>query len=144
MRIIRFLDSADHVHYGVDQLDGTALRIQGDIFANHTVTHQKVAVKKLLAPVVPPAIMCIGLNYRKHAEETGSKLPQFPILFFKNPGSVQNLKVTTPEDLVLAGAILRLRRGESAPSERAPRSPRKSAASPRPESRTPRARRLER
>jgi 2-C-methyl-D-erythritol 4-phosphate cytidylyltransferase len=60
------------------------------------------------------------------------------------PGSVQNLKVTTPEDLVLAGAILRLRRGESAPSERAPRSPRKSAASPRPESRTPRARRLER
>jgi len=90
MRIIRFLDSADHVHLGVDQRDGTALRIQGDIFANHTVTHQKVAVKKLLSPVAPPAIMCIGLNYRKHAEETGAKIPQFPILFMKNIAAVQN------------------------------------------------------
>jgi 2-keto-4-pentenoate hydratase/2-oxohepta-3-ene-1,7-dioic acid hydratase in catechol pathway len=96
MRIVRFLDSVDQVHYGVDQADGTALRIQGDIFANHTVTHQKVPIKKLLAPVTPPAIMCIGLNYRKHAEETGAKLPEFPILFFKNPSAVQN-----PNDPVL-------------------------------------------
>ena len=90
MRIIRFLDSVNQVHFGVDQQDGTALRIQGDVFANHTVTHQKVAVKKLLAPVVPAAILCIGLNYRKHAEETGAKIPEFPVLFMKNPGAVQN------------------------------------------------------
>jgi 2-keto-4-pentenoate hydratase/2-oxohepta-3-ene-1,7-dioic acid hydratase in catechol pathway len=90
MRIIRFLDSVGQIHHGVDQKDGTALRIQGDLFANHTVTHQKVAVHKLLAPVAPTAIFCIGLNYRKHAEETGAKIPEFPVLFMKNPGAVQN------------------------------------------------------
>ncbi len=68
----------------------TALRIQGDIFANYTVTHQKVAVNKLLAPLVPTMILCIGLNYAKHAEETGAKLPEFPVLFMKNVASVQN------------------------------------------------------
>jgi 2-keto-4-pentenoate hydratase/2-oxohepta-3-ene-1,7-dioic acid hydratase in catechol pathway len=90
MRIIRFLDSVNQVHVGVDGGDGTALRIQGDLFANHTVTRQKVAVQKLLAPLAPTAIFCIGLNYRKHAEETGAKLPEFPVLFMKNPGAVQN------------------------------------------------------
>ncbi|HUO10848.1 MAG TPA: fumarylacetoacetate hydrolase family protein [Phycisphaerae bacterium] len=90
MRIIRFLDSVNQIHHGVDQSDGTALRIQGDIFANYTVTHQKVAIRKILSPIVPAAIMCIGLNYRKHAEETGAKIPEFPVLFMKNPAAVQN------------------------------------------------------
>jgi 2-keto-4-pentenoate hydratase/2-oxohepta-3-ene-1,7-dioic acid hydratase in catechol pathway len=74
----------------VDQLDGTALRVQGDILANYTVTREKVPVKKLLAPIAPPAIFCIGLNYRKHAEESGSKIPEHPILFMKNIASLQN------------------------------------------------------
>lgn len=90
MRIVRFLDSVNVVHHGVDQGDGTALRIQGDVFANYTVTHQVVAIRKLLAPVAPPAILCIGTNYRKHAEEMGAPLPQFPVLFIKNPAAVQN------------------------------------------------------
>ncbi len=90
MRIIRFLDSVGDIHTGVDQGDGSALRIQGDLFHNHTVTHQKIAVKKLLAPLLPPVILCIGLNYRKHAEETGAKVPDFPVLFMKNIASLQN------------------------------------------------------
>jgi 2-keto-4-pentenoate hydratase/2-oxohepta-3-ene-1,7-dioic acid hydratase in catechol pathway len=49
-----------------------------------------VAIKKLLAPLNPTAILCIGLNYRKHAEETGAPLPEFPVLFMKNPAAVQN------------------------------------------------------
>src|SRR5579875_2308415 len=37
------------------------------------------------APSVPGAgkLLCIGLNYRRHAEETGSPLPKTPILFAK-------------------------------------------------------------
>ena len=37
------------------------------------------------APSVPNPgkLMCIGLNYRKHAEETGATLPKTPILFAK-------------------------------------------------------------
>lgn len=95
MRIIRFLDSVGEVHWGSLQPDGSALRIQGDILSSYTVTHQKVAVKKILAPIVPPVILCIGLNYSKHAAETGAKIPQFPVLFIKNPAALQN-----PEDPV--------------------------------------------
>eukprot|EP00947_MAST-08B_sp_MAST-8B-sp1_P001868 g1868.t1 len=49
---------------------------------------ERVEVGKLLAPVTPPAIMCIGLNYRRHAAEVGMDLPRFPVLFMKAPGSV--------------------------------------------------------
>src|ERR1051325_6860142 len=90
MRIIRFLDSAGQVHHGVDQADGTALRIEGDLFGNYTITRQKVAVQKLLAPLVPAAILCIGLNYLKHMEETGASRPEFPVLFMKNPSALNN------------------------------------------------------
>jgi len=31
----------------------------------------------------PSKIICVGLNYRKHAEETNSPIPQYPILFNK-------------------------------------------------------------
>ena len=90
MRIIRFLDSVNEPLTGIDQGDGTALRVQGDIFANYTVTHQKIAIKKLLAPIVPPAILWIGVNYTKHMKEMNSAKPEFPVLFMKNPASLQN------------------------------------------------------
>lgn len=90
MRIVRFLDSVGQVHYGAQQPDGTALRIDGDILASYTVTHQKVPIAKLLAPIVPPAIFCIGLNYRRHAEETKAKIPSHPVVFMKNPAAIQN------------------------------------------------------
>ncbi len=50
---------------------------------------------KLLAPVAPPVIFAIGLNYREHAKETGAPIPQWPMLFMKSPLSVQN-----PEDAI--------------------------------------------
>ena len=43
---------------------------------------------KLLSPVEPAAIYAIGLNYRDHAAETGAPLPDYPVLFFKNPRAV--------------------------------------------------------
>ena len=43
----------------------------------------------LLRPVgAPSKIVCIGINYRLHAEETGAKLPQFPMLFAKYPSAL--------------------------------------------------------
>ena len=37
---------------------------------------------KYLCPVPAPGkILCIGLNYRKHAEETGSPIPAYPVVF---------------------------------------------------------------
>jgi 2-keto-4-pentenoate hydratase/2-oxohepta-3-ene-1,7-dioic acid hydratase in catechol pathway len=90
MKIIRFQDSNGTTHYGSQQNDGSALVIEGDIFGAYQVTDRKADVKKLLAPVQPTAILCIGLNYRHHAAESGLPAPENPVLFIKNPAAVQN------------------------------------------------------
>ena len=40
-------------------------------------------------PVIPnPAkIVCVGLNYREHAGETGRQVPEYPVLFLRLPAS---------------------------------------------------------
>ncbi len=90
MKIIRYQDSQGSVHYGTQQPDGSALQIFGDIFGAYELTKVPADLKKLLAPVAPTAFLCIGLNYRRHAEEGKAPLPQFPVLFMKNPAAVQN------------------------------------------------------
>ncbi len=90
MKIIRYLDSRQEVKYASLRPDETALEIAGDVFGRFTVTEKKADVAKLLAPVVPSSLLCIGLNYRRHAKEGGAAIPQFPVLFMKTPSSVQN------------------------------------------------------
>jgi 2-keto-4-pentenoate hydratase/2-oxohepta-3-ene-1,7-dioic acid hydratase in catechol pathway len=43
---------------------------------------------KLLAPVTPSKIVCVGRNYRDHAAELGNPMPDEPLLFLKPPSSV--------------------------------------------------------
>jgi 2-keto-4-pentenoate hydratase/2-oxohepta-3-ene-1,7-dioic acid hydratase in catechol pathway len=44
---------------------------------------------QLLAPILhPPKIICIGLNYRDHAEESNMKIPDRPTVFNKFPTSL--------------------------------------------------------
>lgn len=38
---------------------------------------------RLLAPCSPSKIVCLGLNYRSHAEETGLPIPALPLIFLK-------------------------------------------------------------
>jgi 2-keto-4-pentenoate hydratase/2-oxohepta-3-ene-1,7-dioic acid hydratase in catechol pathway len=91
MRIIRYLDPVGAAHYASAAPDGgPALRIQGDIFGKFEVTSEPADVRKLLAPIAPVAILCIGLNYRQHAIETGARIPSHPVLFMKPPGALQN------------------------------------------------------
>ncbi|MBP7737627.1 MAG: fumarylacetoacetate hydrolase family protein [Spirochaetes bacterium] len=90
MKIIRYLDAEGRIGHGALQEDGTALVIDGDVFGDYSVTREKARVLKVLAPVAPPAILCIGLNYRHHAAETGVKVPEQPVLFMKSPGALQN------------------------------------------------------
>lgn len=89
MRLIRHLTHSGPA-YAVLQPDGSALAIEGDVFGAHQVTANVVKPGKLLAPVQPVSIFCIGLNYRQHAAETGAAIPKWPVLFMKNPGAVQN------------------------------------------------------
>src|ERR671912_2686292 len=43
---------------------------------------------KLLAPVLPSKIVCVGLNYKDHAAEQNKPLPPEPLLFIKPSTSV--------------------------------------------------------
>jgi len=90
MNIIRYADPQGQIRYAAEQADGSALDIEGDIFDAHRVTSLKACVSKILAPITPTAILCIGLNYKKHAEETKAKIPQWPVLFMKSPAALQN------------------------------------------------------
>ena len=63
MRIIRFIDETGQILYGHECHDGEATLLGGNIFESLRSTGRRAAVKKLLAPVEPPAILCIGLNY---------------------------------------------------------------------------------
>ncbi len=90
MRIIRYQDSQRQIHYGAEQGDGSTREIQGDIFGKFEVTDRVADIHKLLSPVAPTAIVCIGLNYRRHAAEGNAPIPKWPVLFMKTPSAVQN------------------------------------------------------
>ena len=90
MRIIRYLNGDGEIRFAAQQADGRGREIDGDLFGEYHVTERAADVLKLLAPVVPTAILCIGLNYRRHAAESRSPIPKWPVLFLKSPGAVQN------------------------------------------------------
>jgi 2-keto-4-pentenoate hydratase/2-oxohepta-3-ene-1,7-dioic acid hydratase in catechol pathway len=90
MRIIRYLAQEGDVRYAAEQPGGRCLDLHGNIFRTYEITDRESAMVKILAPVEPRVILCIGLNYRKHAEETGAKLPERPVLFLKGPNTLQN------------------------------------------------------
>lgn len=49
----------------------------------------RLSEAKLLAPIPRPRkLICVGLNYRDHAEETGSEIPKVPTIFNKFATSV--------------------------------------------------------
>jgi 2-keto-4-pentenoate hydratase/2-oxohepta-3-ene-1,7-dioic acid hydratase in catechol pathway len=47
-----------------------------------------LASADLLPPVTPSKIVCVGRNYREHAQELGNEVPKEPLLFFKPPSSL--------------------------------------------------------
>jgi 2-keto-4-pentenoate hydratase/2-oxohepta-3-ene-1,7-dioic acid hydratase in catechol pathway len=55
----------------------------------HGAKSVPLASLQLMAPVPrPPKIICIGLNYRAHAAESGAKIPEVPTVFAKFPTAV--------------------------------------------------------
>jgi 2-keto-4-pentenoate hydratase/2-oxohepta-3-ene-1,7-dioic acid hydratase in catechol pathway len=89
MKLIRHLTSSGPA-YAALQADGSAREIAGDIFGDFRVTDRAIRPGKVLAPVVPTNILCIGLNYKKHAAESNNAPPKYPVLFIKNTAAVQN------------------------------------------------------
>jgi 2-keto-4-pentenoate hydratase/2-oxohepta-3-ene-1,7-dioic acid hydratase in catechol pathway len=96
MKIIRFLDENNKICYGHGYEKDYAQLLSGDLFEGLLDTGRMVRIKKLLAPVDPRAIFCIGLNYKEHVNEIGFELPKHPALFMKNPSAITN-----PDDPII-------------------------------------------
>jgi 2-keto-4-pentenoate hydratase/2-oxohepta-3-ene-1,7-dioic acid hydratase in catechol pathway len=91
MKIYRVRDSQHHTRLATSDDGAKFYALGGDILCrDFRITNERVDVIDILAPVEPRTIYAIGLNYRKHAEETGSMIPDRPIVFMKSPTAVQN------------------------------------------------------
>src|SRR5262249_7931427 len=67
--------------------DGPSLNALVDAALKSSATHSAFVKEDGIdyGPVVtrPEKIVCVGLNYRKHAQEVGSPIPKAPVLFSK-------------------------------------------------------------
>ena len=101
MKIVRFKDKAGAVSYGT--LEGDRVTpAEGNPLLGLKPGRTSVDISevKLLAPIEPPNVLCIGQNYKAHVEEGGDKLPKAPILFMKS-----NTSVIGPDDPVIIPKI---------------------------------------
>ena len=90
MKLIRYIDNQGAKVYAVRHENGTHTRLEGCPYGVHKDTGTQVNPGKILSPIEPRDILCIGLNYRRHAEEGKQPIPENPVLFMKNSGTVQN------------------------------------------------------
>ncbi|MGH3666475.1 MAG: fumarylacetoacetate hydrolase family protein [Egibacteraceae bacterium] len=65
--------------------DDHVLLIEGHPFGRFALTDQVAPLDKvrLLAPVLPSKILCVGRNYADHAAEMGDDVPAEPLIFSK-------------------------------------------------------------
>lgn len=92
MRIARFIDETGQTQWGQDLGDGRFALLDRPPLAAFpglpTPTGPIITNPKLLAPIEPSNIYCVGLNYRAHAQEMESTLPEYPLIFMKPTSSV--------------------------------------------------------
>ncbi|MEO3779168.1 fumarylacetoacetate hydrolase family protein [Micromonospora sp. B11E3] len=96
MRIARFAH-AKEMSFGIVEgepgagLQGlTIAEIEGHPFGQIQFTGARWAVSdvRLLSPILPSKVVCVGRNYAEHAAEHGSEVPKEPLLFLKPSTSV--------------------------------------------------------
>lgn len=97
MKYVRFKTTAGEINYGILRND-IITALEGSIYKNHRITEDTYSVNtvKLLAPVEPTKVICVGLNYLDHAEEFGMPIPAEPLFFLKPSTSVIG-----PEDNII-------------------------------------------
>jgi 2-keto-4-pentenoate hydratase/2-oxohepta-3-ene-1,7-dioic acid hydratase in catechol pathway len=91
MHIFRYLDTTGATGYASSQSDGTLVKLIGTLGQGPLQpTEELVIPASILAPLQPTQILAVGLNYRQHAEETGAKIPEYPVLFMKGLNALQH------------------------------------------------------
>lgn len=95
MKFCRFIPSGSSVQQPASTLYGV---IEGDhvreisgppwISWSHGTRTWAVLDVRLLAPVDPGKIVCVGRNYAAHAAELGNEMPKEPLIFLKPPSAI--------------------------------------------------------
>ena len=82
---IRYDVSAFGEDYDEKFFEGNGIQRLQNWFEQHRASCPVVADSERLGPPMcrPSKIICIGLNYAKHAAESGMAVPKEPVLFFK-------------------------------------------------------------
>jgi len=93
MRLVRYQIGNETPQYGwalVDSDETFIGPIEGTPFGEFRRLEANLPEDsvRLLAPVKPSKIICIGRNYVAHAREHDSEVPEVPLLFLKPPSSV--------------------------------------------------------
>ncbi|HBX70380.1 MAG TPA: 2-hydroxyhepta-2,4-diene-1,7-dioate isomerase [Chloroflexi bacterium] len=86
MRIIRYQQPDSQPQYG--WFTGEKIGpIEGDIFGAFQREEAKIPLStvRILPPVTPSKIICVGRNYAAHAKEHGADVPEVPLIFLKPP-----------------------------------------------------------
>jgi 2-keto-4-pentenoate hydratase/2-oxohepta-3-ene-1,7-dioic acid hydratase in catechol pathway len=87
-RFVRFAGPSGP-RYGI--VDGAAIEvIDPHPFGRYDRTGERVPLAglRLLAPVIPTKVVCVGKNYADHAAEMGGEVPAEPLLFLKPSSAV--------------------------------------------------------
>ena len=97
MRIVRFL-AQGKIRYGQLEEGGSVRAFWGNPFTRFKSTDDTYNLNevRLLSPCTPSKIICLGLNYRSHAEETKLPIPEVPLIFMK-----PSTAVIGPEDKIV-------------------------------------------
>ena len=77
MKFLRY-ESPNGPAYGVLEDDGTVYALEGSPFGSIAGAHRVGPIDglTLLAPVDPPKIICVGMNYADHVAEAKAKMPR--------------------------------------------------------------------
>ncbi|MGH2428133.1 MAG: fumarylacetoacetate hydrolase family protein [Candidatus Limnocylindria bacterium] len=88
MRIVRYLVEGAPAWGILD--NGEVRAVRGTPFVDIAPAGSAGSLDQLspLPPVTPTKIVCVGRNYRSHAEELGNPVPDEPLLFLKPPSSI--------------------------------------------------------
>lgn len=88
MRIVRYVGTDGKTGAGIEHADGMVEPCKGSVYDGLKPSGKPMRPKRILAPVEPVNLFCIGLNYREHAAESKMPIPQYPVVFMKPTTSV--------------------------------------------------------
>ena len=104
VNIVRFAVDRE-TRYGI--LNGDLIEvIEGELAGSLNPCRQIYPLNqvKLLAPCIPSKIVCLGYNYRPHADELSASPPDTPLIFLKPPSAL----IGPEDDIVYHSSLTRV------------------------------------